>query len=94
MSYLALGQHETARVSPFYYMSNFEFILSGMVTDVGRLNLSPFKSILTSFKSISMISPSHSIFFFNLTCSGINFPVISNKCMLPAVLHNFTGMLY
>ena len=36
----------------------------------------------------------HSMFPFNLTCSGINFPVILNKCMLPAVSHNFTGMLY
>ena len=46
--------------------------------------------ILTSFKSNSMIS--HNMFLFNLTCSGVNFPVILNKCLLSAVLHNFTGI--
>ena len=63
--------------------------LSGIMTEAGRFILFPFKVILTSFQSNSMTS--HSIFLFNLTCSGVNFPVILNKCMLPAVLHNFAG---
>ena len=59
------------------------------MTDVGRFTLSPFKVTLTSFQSISMTF--HNIFLFNLMCSGTKFPVILNKCMFPAVLHNFTG---
>ena len=44
------------------------------VTDAGRFILFPFKVTLTSFQSISITY--HNIFLFNLTCSGINFPVI------------------
>ena len=33
----------------------------------------------------------HSLFLFNLICSGVNFPVILNICMPPVVLRNFTG---
>ena len=62
------------------------------MSDAGKFILFPSKVILTTFQSISLTS--HNIFFFNLMCSGINFPVILNKCMLPAVLHNFTGMQY
>ena len=60
------------------------------MTDADRFTLFSFKVILTSFQSILMTS--HNIFFFKLRCSGINFPVILNKCMAPAVLHNYTGM--
>ena len=59
--------------------------LSGIMTDADRVILFSFKVTLTSFQPISMMS--HSIFLFNLMCSGINFSVILNKCMLPAVLH-------
>ena len=69
--------------------SNLNLSLSGIVTDAGRFILFPFKVTLTSFQSISIMSPH--IFLFNVTCSGINFPVILSKCMHPAVLHNFTG---
>ena len=64
--------------------------LHGVIADAGRFILFPFKVILTSFQSISMTS--HNIFPFDFTCLGINFPLILNKCMLPAVLHSFTGM--
>ena len=57
------------------------------MTDAGRFILFPFKVILTSFLSISMIP--QNIFPFKLTCSGINFPVILNKYMLPAVSIHF-----
>ena len=56
------------------------------MTDTGKFILFPLKVILTSFKSISMMSDN--IFLFNSICSGVNFPVILNRCMLPAVLHN------
>ena len=57
--------------------------------EAGRFSLFPFKVIFTSFQSNSI--PSHSIFLFNVTCSGPNFLAILNKCMLLAVLDNFTG---
>ena len=59
------------------------------MTEAGRFILFPFKVILTSFQSYSRTF--HSIFLFNLICLGGNFPVIVNKCMLSAILHNFTG---
>ena len=30
-------------------------------------------------------------FFLNLIHSGVSLPLILNKCMLPAILHRFTG---
>ena len=30
-------------------------------------------------------------FFLNCILSGVNFPLILNKCLLPAILHRFTG---
>ena len=30
-------------------------------------------------------------FFLILTCSGFSLPLILNKCILPATLHNFIG---
>ena len=66
--------------------------LSSIMTEVHRFILLLFKVILTSFQSNSITS--HSIFLLNLICSGVNFPVILNRCMLPAVLHNFTGTKY
>ena len=62
---------------------------SGIMTYAGRFILFPFKVLLPSFQSISMIS--HNIYLFNLMCSGNNFPAILNKCMLPADLYSFTG---
>ena len=59
------------------------------MTEAGRFIVFPFKVILTSFQSKSITS--HGIFLFNLTCLGVNSPLILNKCMLPAVLHNFAG---
>ena len=61
--------------------------LSSIMVDAGKFILFPFKVILTSFHSNSITS--QSIFLYNLVCSGVNFPVILNRCMLPAVLHNF-----
>ena len=46
------------------------------MTDAGKFILFPFKVILSYFQS---------------NISGVNFPVILNKCILHAVLHNFTG---
>ena len=59
------------------------------MTEAGRFILFPFKVILTSFQSNFIMS--HSMFLFNLICSEVNFHVILNRCMLSAVLHNFTG---
>ena len=60
------------------------------MTDAGKFILFPFKVILISFQSNFITS--QSIFLFNLTFPGVNFPVILDRCMLPAVLHNFTGI--
>ena len=62
------------------------------MTEAGRFILLQFKVILTSFQSNSITS--QSIFFFNLICPGINFPVCFNKCMFPVILHNFAGTQY
>ena len=59
------------------------------MTEAGRFILLPFRVILTSFQSNSVTL--HSIFHFNFICSGVNFPVNLNRCMPPAILHNFTG---
>ena len=61
--------------------------LNFIVTDVGQSILFPFKVTLTSFPSNSIVY--QSIFLFSFTFSGVNVPVILNRCMLPAVLHNF-----
>ena len=66
------------------------FSLSSIMIDAGRFTLFPFKVTLASFQYTSIIS--HNIFVFNLTYLGFNFLVILNKCMLYAVLHNFTGV--
>ena len=63
--------------------------LSSVMTEAGRFILFPFKVILTSSQPNSTMS--HSIFLFNLIYSGINFPVILNKYMCLAVLHNIMG---
>ena len=63
--------------------------LSSIITDAGKVILFPFKVILTSFQYNSITSPN--IFHFYLTFSEVNFPVILNRCMLPAILHNFTS---
>ena len=53
------------------------------MTDAGKFILSSFNVILTSFQPNSITS--QSIFLFKLTCSRVNFPVILNRCILPAV---------
>ena len=52
--------------------------LNFILTDFGKLILLPFKVILTSFQSNS-ITPQIK-FHFNFTFSGVNVPVILNKC--------------
>ena len=64
--------------------------LNGIMTDVGKFTLFPFKVIMIHFQSISV--KSQIILFFYSLCSGATFPVILNRCMLPAALPNFTGM--
>ena len=46
---------------------------------------------MTSFQSNSIMS--QCILVFNFTFSGVNIPVILNRCMIPAILHNFIGRL-
>ena len=60
-----------------------------IVTDLGKLILFPFKVKLTSLQSNSIISQIK--FHFSFTFSGGNLPLILNKFMLPAILHNFIG---
>ena len=62
---------------------------NGIMTDAGKFILIPFKVILTSLQSNCITSKS--IFCFNITFSRVNFPTILKRCMLPAVLQNFTG---
>ena len=57
-----------------------------MVTDFGNLIVFPFKVMLTSFQSISIIS--QILFPFNLTLLEVNVHVILNKLMFPAIFHN------
>ena len=59
------------------------------MTDFGKFTLFPFKDILTSFQSIFIVS--QIMFLLKSIYSGVNFSVILNRCMLPAILHNFTG---
>ena len=61
--------------------------LGSIMTDAANFILFPFKVTLTSFQS--NYRTSQSIFLFNLKCSGVNFPIILNRCMIPVVLHNF-----
>ena len=51
--------------------------LNFIVTYFGKLILFPFKVMLTSFQSISIIS--QILFLCNLTFSEVNVPVILNK---------------
>ena len=64
-------------------------LLSSFMTDAGKFILFPFKVMLTSFQSNSITS--QIIFLFDLTFTGVNFPLIVNRCMFPAVLHDLTG---
>ena len=63
--------------------------LNSMINDVGKLISFLFKVILTTFQSIS--STSQIQFFLIFILSGVNFPLILNKCILPAILHRFIG---
>ena len=71
--------------------------LSSIMTDAGKFILFPFKVILSSCQWNSITS--QSIFYFNLICSGVNFPVILNRYMLPAVyivllVHNTEHLIW
>ena len=57
-----------------------------IVTDFDILILLPFKVTLTIISQIK--------FHFNLTFSGVNVPIILNKCIRPAILHNLIGTQY
>ena len=61
----------------------------GIFTKLGKPISLSFSVILTSDQSISKTSQIQ--FFLSLTCSGLNLPLILNKCMLLATLHNFIG---
>ena len=63
--------------------------LSLIVTILGKLILLSLKVMLTSFQSISRVSQIH--FQFNLIFLGFNMPIVLNKWIIPAVLHNFIG---
>ena len=55
--------------------------LSSIMTEAGRFTLFPFKVILTSFQSNSIMS--HCIFLLNLICWGVNFTVMwIDVCLL------------
>ena len=60
-------------------------LLNGITTEVHKLTSFPFKVTLTSFQSIS--NTSHIQFLLKFMRSGVNLPLILNKCMLPAILH-------
>ena len=60
---------------------------SFIVNRFGKLTFFPFKVTLPPFQSISIMSQIK--FHFNFTFSGTNVPVIMNRFMLPAILHNF-----
>ena len=63
--------------------------LSQNFNEFGKLTLFPFKITLTPFQSIPIMSQIK--FCFNFTFSGNNVPVILNRWILPAILHNFIG---
>ena len=63
--------------------------LKGIMTEVGRLMSFPFKVTLTSFQSISNTSQIQ--FLLKLIHSGVNLPLILNRCILPATLHRPIG---
>ena len=48
--------------------------------------------MLTTFPYSSRMS--HKVCALTFTCSGVNFPVILNECILWAVLQIFTGTKY
>ena len=62
---------------------------SFIVTDFGKLILFLFKVTLPSFESNAITSQIK--FYCSFIFSGVNVPIILNKCMVPAVLHNFFG---
>ena len=62
---------------------------NGIMTEVDKLTSFPFKVTLTSFQAISNASQIQ--FLLKFMHSGVNVPLILNKCMLPTILHRFTG---
>ena len=63
--------------------------LNCKITGIGKLISFPFKVMLTSFQYISNTSKIQ--FFLSFIFSGVNLPLILNKCILPAILHRFIG---
>ena len=68
----------------FLYLS-----LKGIITELGKSILLSISVILKSDQSISKTSQIQ--FFLSLTFSGFNLPLILNKWILPATLHNIIG---
>ena len=56
----------------FIMQLNLNLSLNGIITDVGRCVMVPFKVIRTSFQSI--FTTSHNTFLFNVICSGVKCP--------------------
>ena len=63
--------------------------LNGIIIKLGKSISLSFSIMLTSDQSISKTSQIQ--FFLILTCFGFNLPLILNKCILLATLHNFMG---
>ena len=63
--------------------------LKCITTELGKFISFPFKVMLISFQSISRTSQIQ--FLLNLTCSMVSHPLILNRWILPAILHNFIG---
>ena len=62
--------------------------LNGIMTDVNKCIIVPFKVIKTSFQSI--FTTSHNSFLSSIIWAGVSCPTILNEWMLPVVLHNLT----
>ena len=74
------------------FIKHLTLILSWslIVTTLGKLTWLSLKVTVTSFLSIS--STSYRQFLFSFMFSAFSMPVILNKWMLPAVLHNFISI--
>ena len=63
--------------------------LGSIMTGVGKFILFPFQGHIDIFPIYSITSKI--IFLFNLKFSRVKCPVILNRCILPAVICNFTN---
>ena len=68
---------------------DLNFSLKGITTELGEFISFLFKVMLISFQSISRTSQIQ--FLLNLTSSMVSIPIILNRWILPAILHNFIG---